>query len=339
MPVIDLKEYVPPVLFRHRHLHTIYTSLFRRVPPITFERRRLDLPDGDFIDLDFSRCGSKSAVLLCHGLEGSSDRNYMIGMAHAFNRNGWDAIGFNFRGCSGETNRLFRAYHSGLTDDLDAAIRSVMKGYSQLALVGFSLGGNLILKYLGEKRARFPAKIKRACVISVPCDLRAAADRMNRPENWLYSKRFLFKLTRKLKQKKRLFPDLVKQFPFHRIKTLQDFDDHHTAPAHGFIDAVDYWTRSSAKQFVRNIKIPVCILNSLDDPLLPMSCHPIEEAKRNRNVTLLLTRYGGHVGFLTKDPTETFAEATAVRFVTEGITSRKESHRDQPANRKSASKN
>jgi hypothetical protein len=314
MPVLYDHSYTPPFPFKNRHIHTIYPTLFRRIHSLRFRRRRVELPDGDFIDLDESKLGSDHAVIICHGLEGSSDAHYVRGMARAFNGAGWDAIAFNFRGCGGETNRLPRFYHSGSTEDLDHIVRMVAGEYARIALVGFSLGGNLILKYLGEKKYRIPKKLRGACAISVPSLLESAARELDRPGNFIYTRRFLFRLRRKIREKSRIFPDRISEAPFRGIRTLREFDDRYTAPRHGFTDAIEYWTKSSSKQFLKNIRIPTCIINSLDDPFLGAECHPIQEAKTNRNLTLILTDHGGHVGFLTGQH-DTHAERLAVDFI------------------------
>ena len=193
MPVIRDPGYRAPYYLFNGHLQTIVPSLLRKTPLPFYERERITLPDADFLDLDWARTGSRQLVIISHGLEGDTSRPYVKGMAAAMNRLGLDALAWNFRGCSGESNRLLRAYHSGATEDLDQVVRHVQqtRSYEHLALVGFSLGGNLTLKYLGEKGTEIDPRIKSAVAISVPCDLQKSAEQLGRLRNRMYQKRFI----------------------------------------------------------------------------------------------------------------------------------------------------
>jgi len=263
-------------------------------------RFRIDTPDGDFLDLDLSSVASRRVAVILHGLEGDSHRSYIKGMAKAVNRRGWDALAVNFRGCGGTPNRRPRMYHSGETDDLAAVMNYVVTGgaYDIAALVGFSLGGNVILKYLGEQGADYPPVIRAATTISVPCDLKACSVRLGEPGNRMYSHRFLKLLRRKISVKARVNPEAVSEAKFKDIKTLKDFDDRYTAPLHGFKDADDYYAQSSSLGFLKSIRVPTLLLNARDDPFLGTPCFPVEDARANPHLFLETPEHGGHVGFM-----------------------------------------
>jgi len=300
MPVIENSSYKAPFLLRNCHLQTVLPTLFRKIKGVNYIRERIDTPDGDFIDLDFSSVGSDRAAILSHGLEGKSERAYMKGMIRTFNRRGWDGVSFNFRGCSGEPNSTSATYHSGKTEDLHTVIRHLVtvKKYKSITLIGFSLGANLTLKYAGERGRKIPAEIKSAVAISAPCDLVSSSIEIHKMKNIIYSKRFLSTLVAKMKMKEPLHnADITRDYK--SVKTLKDFDDKFTAPLNGFTDATDYWKKCSAVNFISNIAIPVLILNAEDDPILGKECYPYREASENRYLYLEVPEHGGHMGFIT----------------------------------------
>ncbi|GAK60762.1 alpha/beta hydrolase fold [Candidatus Vecturithrix granuli] len=303
MPLIDSLSYTPPLIFRNHHLHTIYPSLFRRVNGVRFKRERIDTPDGDFIDLDWSRIGSEKLLLAIHGLEGSSRSRYIPGIIRAFQRRGWDGVAYNLRGCSGELNRTLRFYHSGDTADLDVVVRYILRHhhYTQLAIVGFSLGGNITLKYVGECGTSVPKELTHAAAVSAPCDLQSSSWKLAESSNILYMKNFLCHFHRKIRMKMRQFPGQISDERFHQIKNFKDYDDRYTAPLHGFASAEDYWAKCSAKPYLPGIRIPTLLINALDDPFLPEACYPVAEAKQNPHFFLEMPSLGGHVGFVTQN--------------------------------------
>ena len=250
---------------------------------VTYRRERIETSDGDFIDLDWSEVGSKRLVIVLHGLEGDSGRSYVKGMVRAVNRRGWDAMALNFRGCSGEPNRKPRMYHSGETGDLHTVISHAAGSgaLDQLALVGFSLGGNVILKYLGERGSGVLPLVKAAVTISVPCDLTACSVSLGESRNKLYLMRFLKLLGRKIQAKAQLMPEIINDSGYKQIKNLKEFDDRYTAPMHGFRDVNDYYEKSSSIRFIPAISIPTLLINSSDDPFLSASCFPVEAAEAN----------------------------------------------------------
>ncbi len=284
-------EYFPPALLFNRHLETIYPSLFRKVPFHIPVRERIDTPDDDFLDLDWYRQGSSRCVIISHGLEGNSQRSYVMGMARAFFNEGFDVLAWNYRGCSGEMNRQLRFYHSGATDDLHTVVTHASRQYRELYLIGFSLGGNLTLKYLGEDRA--PKTVRKAVGISVPLNLHTSCIAISKPSNWIYSQRFLRSLSAKVKAKPGL-SKVVDVGKLSTLKTLFEFDDYFTGPLHGFQGAIDYYTRCSAIHFLPAITIPTLVLNALNDPFLSTDCYPTPS---NPKISLDYPTRGGHVGF------------------------------------------
>ena len=318
MPFIAQSDYVAPLLRSNPHIQTIVPTIFRKVAGVEYDRRRIETPDGDFLDLDFSRVGSLRLAIVLHGLEGDSGRPYMMGMVKALNRNGWDALALNFRGCGGEPNRKLRMYHSGETEDLQTVIGHVasLGVYSDLALVGFSLGGNVILKYLGEKGVETHPLIKAAVAVSVPCDLKACSDRLEEFINRPYLKRFFRLLREKIRSKAMIMPGQIDDMGYEQLRTLKEFDDRYTAPLHGFRDADDYYEKASSRQFLSNISIRTLLINSADDPFLSESCYPREESEANPYLFLEIPRNGGHVGFMASNALgEYWSETRAASFL------------------------
>ena len=299
MPLLAT-DYTPPFLFKNRHFNTIYSSLFRRIKPVAFKRKRLETSDDDFLDIDFIENGSKKIVILCHGLEGSSDSKYIQATAKILSKNGYSIAALNYRFCSGEINRQLITYHSGKTDDLHTVINYVLPNYDSVYLVGFSLGGNLILKYNGDGLFNLSSKIKASVAISVPVDLKGSSIALQRRENTFYNWRFLRTLSKKMHLKHKQFPDDLEIKSLKLIKNLTDFDEYFTSKINGFKDAQDYYFKASSKQFIPNISKPTLLINAMDDPFLSESCFPVSEAKKNSNFNLMTPHYGGHVGFISK---------------------------------------
>ena len=302
MPVIQ-PTYKPPFWAKKSFVSTVFSGLARKVKGVEQIRERITLGDGDFLDLDWSYAKDKSnkVIILLHGLEGHAQRPYITGTAKLFNDNGIDACAVNFRGCSGEPNRLFRSYHSGATEDLEAIIQHILtkNQYAEIYIKGISLGANMALKYVGEGRV-LPHELKAVIAISTPCNLEGSCDELLSLKNRHYAIRFLGHLKDKLKPKLLQFPENITTSDFNSIKTLKDFDDVYTAKAHGFNDALDYYDKASCLQFLPNIKIPSLIINALNDSFLSAECYPVKAAKQNPNLHLEMPKYGGHVGFIDK---------------------------------------
>jgi uncharacterized protein len=318
MPIINIDDYKPPFWLPDGQSQTIFPSLFRKVEGVNYVRERIKTDDGDFLDVDEApsapRGGtfeSKSRVLasplgaggavviLSHGLEGDTSRQYIMGMVKNFNAHGFDCLAWNFRSCSGEINQTKRFYHSGATHDLETVIKySLSKGYDKIYLVGFSLGGNLTLKYLGEKGENLYPEIQKAVTFSVPLHLSSSSKKIG----WLYTKRFNRSLIKKILAKSQRFPEFqIDTSNIAKIKTLKDFDDAYTSQLHGFIDAEDYYERNSSLYFLDNINIPTLIINAKNDPFLSKECFPFEQIKHLEKVYFQAPEMGGHCGFYPVD--------------------------------------
>lgn len=292
-----MEGYNPGLFLKNGHINTIFTSLFKPSIPPRFKRITVNTPDGDFLDLDCVIKGNKRLTILCHGLEGSSKSKYIERTASLLHHQGYDICAMNYRGCSGKMNNTLTFYHSGFTEDLNLVIDQFNANYDCINLIGFSLGGNLILKYLGEDRFIKSDKIKTGIAVSVPLDLHTSSLELLKAQNILYTRRFINSLSEKLKLKKLQFPDLIDLRPLKQIKNLMEFDDAYTAPMHGFEGAIDYYKKCSSRYFINNIQIPFHIINAKDDPFLSEDCYP--EIKISKGNTYY-TDYGGHVGFFKK---------------------------------------
>lgn len=296
-------QYQPSFLFRHHHIATVYPSLFRRVREVVFNRERLITPDDDFLDLDWSKTGSQKLVLALHGLEGSSGSQYIRGITRIFNDHHWDVVALNFRSCSGEPNRQRQMYHSGETTDLDFVLKTIIgrKNYEQVALVGFSLGGNVALKYAGEQAKALAPEVKKVVGVSVPMELQSCSYKIENRRNYVYIKNFMNSLKAKFRLKAHLYPDLDAD-KIYQARGFSDFDEFFTAPVHGFSGAEDYWSRASSRQYLPRIAVPTLIISALDDSFLSEQAFPFEEVDQNEYLHLLAPRFGGHVGFAQRHP-------------------------------------
>jgi predicted alpha/beta-fold hydrolase len=284
---------------------------------MTPQQERISTSDSDFLDLDWYKQGKNTLTIICHGLEGNSRKPYMLGMAKAIT-NGMpsDVLTWNYRGCSTEMNRTNRFYHSGATDDLEIVINhGIKQGYKSLALIGFSLGGNLVLKYLGENGDKLDSKIKGAVAFSVPLDLESSSVKMKGWENYLYTKRFLKSLKRKIKTKESLKFESLALDQVKNVKDLFHFDDLFTGPLHGFEDARDYYRSCSSLFFLDSIKVPTLIVNARNDPFLSEACFPFQKLNNNEKVNLEAPEHGGHCGFSDFNSSEFWSEKRAVEFI------------------------
>lgn len=321
MPILPTPDFHPLFPFTSGHIQTIYPTLFRKVTSTRPKPERIELPDSDFIDLDwhYSPKGtSRRLAVVSHGLEGNARKKYPLGMAKVLTERGWDVICYNFRGCSGEINRLPRFYHSGATDDLHTVLSHGLAraGYDQAALIGFSMGGNQTLKYLGENPVLVPDEVIGAVVFSVPCMLADSVEVMDKWQNRMYMKYFLSSLEKKMRIKAKMFPGLIDTEGIEKITSFFPFDNRYTAPLHGFADAADYYQKCSSRQFLDSIRIPTLVVQAADDPFLAESCYPRQEARSNPSLHLEIPRFGGHVGFAgTWQENYYWSELRAVNFL------------------------
>jgi len=279
------------------HLQTIWPTFFRRLPVSALETERITLDDGDFIELAWlGKDSGLPLVLLLHGLEGSVNSPYAKGLMQRLNQARFTVCVMHFRGCSGEPNYRDRSYHSGDTDDLQQVVHH-LRVHDQrevYAMVGFSLGGNVLLKWLGEQGDN--ARIQRAVAVSVPFVLHDAARRMSSGLSRLYQRHLLSRLQKKYRRKFRHRSSPLK-VDVTRLETFFQFDDQVTAPLHGFNGVDDYYQRSSSRQYIPKIKVPTLLLHASDDPFMYPKTVP-DASELSPAVTLELSAAGGHVGFV-----------------------------------------
>ena len=281
-------------------LQTIYTSLFISVPRVDYRRERLELADGDFLDFDWvDGQPGQPVVVLFHGLEGNSGSFYARDLMHAVQQRGWTGVVAHFRGCSGEDNRLPRAYFAGDSADIETMLRHVKSRHPDAPLyaVGVSLGGNALLKWLGENGPRAAALVECAAAVSAPLDLTAAGNALDGGFNRnVYTARFLATLKAKALRKAEKFPGLLDAEAVAAATTFREFDTLVTAKLHGFIDADDYWRRVSAKPLLKSIAVPTLVINAKNDPFLPAWALPGPDDV-SAAVVLEQPDGGGHVAF------------------------------------------
>jgi predicted alpha/beta-fold hydrolase len=316
-------EYVPARFLRGAHPMTVFAGVARVLPRPRAARERWELPDGDFLDVDRFPGSSPDAPLLvvCHGLEGSSRAPYVRGLVALARARALGALAINFRGCSGVPNRLLRSYHSGDTGDLAHVVERLASERPGRALVlaGFSLGGNVVVKYLGERGDDLPPEVRAAAAISVPFDLAQSARAIDGPGfwSWVYRGRFLRGLRAKALAKARRFPGRLDAAAIRAASTFSAFDAAVTAPLHGFPSAEVYWETQSSGRFIGGVRRPLLAISSLDDPIVPGATLPVEAARANPSVTLVVTDAGGHVAFVGGSLfwPSFWAEARAIEFL------------------------
>lgn len=316
MALVTHDNYNPPSWLLNGHFDTIYPAFFRKISySIPVEHTIIQTPDNDSFDLDFYDNKSNKTIIISHGLEGNSSRPYVIGMANLFFSNGWNVIAWNYRGCNGKINNSIKSYHSGFTEDLEVVIAFAdTQNVQVISLLGFSLGGNLTLKYLGDA-SKVHEKIRNAVAFSVPLDLHKGCLEISKPSNMVYSKRFLQSLKKKVKEKALHFPEIKTKY-LPEIRDLMAFDDHYTAPFHGFNDALDYYNSCSAIHAIEQINIPSLIVNAKNDPFLPIECYPYNLVKNHPFVHLQTPARGGHVGFCSNNTNGIYwSEKRALEFI------------------------
>ncbi|HET7307366.1 MAG TPA: hydrolase [Gammaproteobacteria bacterium] len=296
--MITQSTFRPAWWLKNRHAQTIFPTLFRRRPKLAVRRERLELPDGDFADCDWVGGDRGPIVIVLHGLEGSIDSSYATGIMALIDRLDWRGVLLHFRGCSGEPNRLAAGYHSGFTNDLDFLVTRLHAAEpdTALAAIGFSLGGNVLLKWLGERGASAP--LATAVAVSVPFDPATASDTVEHGLSRIYNWYLLRSMRRSTARKFRRIKAPVALPELATLKTFRQFDDAVTAPLHGFRDAADYYRRSGSRHFLRDIRVPTLILQSQDDPVVGAEAIPAADELAPA-VTLELSAHGGHVGFVS----------------------------------------
>ena len=336
---LDTTACPTPLWLPGPHSQTLYSALATPTHSLRFVRERVDTPDGDFIDLDWNAPGmvikperhapdtqvlprdamadrwlnahdadilkstqNTHALVLLHGLEGSSGSRYAQSIMQYFRARGWVVVMAHFRGCSGVANRLARAYYSGDSEEVGFILKTVQQHvpHALWHAVGVSLGGNALLKYLGEHAADINPAFQSAAAIAAPIDLLAAGEELS--NNFfcrkVYTRFFLKSLKPKVIEKAKRFPGTIDVMRMHRARTLRDFDDAYTAPMHGFQDASDYWRKASSKPWLSHIKLPTLVLNARNDPFIPEASLP-SPSDGSDAVLLHQPAEGGHAGFTT----------------------------------------
>jgi predicted alpha/beta-fold hydrolase len=311
-----MHAYKAPFWLPDGHSQSIYPSLFRKVPLTHSHSERLELPDGDFLDVDWhlrnGELHEKPLLIVSHGLEGDSRRHYITGLIRSLPE--FHALAWNYRSCSDDPNRNLRFYHSGATDDLDFVIQeALLRGVKDIYLAGFSLGGNLSLKWLGENGKKASQFVRKAVAFSVPLHLSSSSQQLTRWENRLYTHRFLQTLLEKVTEKSARYPQDITPSMLASIRSLYEFDNVITGPLHGFKDAEDYYERNSSLYFLSGIRVPTLIVNAKNDPFLSQECLP--EQIDSDFVQIELPDSGGHCGFYPRNYRgQTWAEQRAAAW-------------------------
>jgi predicted alpha/beta-fold hydrolase len=290
-------EFKPQGLWRNRHVQTVVPNLFFGVPKVELRRERLELPDGDFIDVDWTTGTAGPIVIVLHGLEGSMRSRYACNIMSRIHAMGFRGAFPYFRGCTGEPNRLPISYHSGFTQDLEylSGLLKQREPNTPLAAVGYSLGGNVLLKWLGESPNA--GRLVTGVAVSVPFDLAVCSDAIEKGFSQVYMWELMGRMRRSVKRKFALMPSPITLPDIDSLRTFRQYDDALTAPLHGYKDADDYYTRCSSKPFLKNIRVPTLVVHSADDPFMTPAVLP-EDHELSPAVTFELTQNGGHVGFV-----------------------------------------
>ena len=279
------------------HSQTIWPCLLRKLPELNYHPECLELPDGDFVDLCWTGNTSGPIVAVFHGLEGCISSHYAQSIMAKIHIQGWRGVFMHFRGCSGKVNRLDRSYHSGDTGDIAFLLKSLRRRYPQTSLgaIGYSLGGNALLKYLGESGEE--SLVESAVAVSVPYVLQDSVSHLSQGLSRLYQHRLIRLLHKKTQAKLASRNDKLTTAELSSLDTLYKFDDRITAPIHGFIDADDYYTHSSSRSYLNKIRIPTLLLHARNDPIMTPKSIPSNN-ELSKSVILEVSDNGGHVGFV-----------------------------------------
>lgn len=308
-----------PWWLKGRHSQTLWAALLRHPSRPKRERVVLETSDGDWLHLyHFAGAPERPVLLLLHGLEGNRNSPYMRALHRPFGAMGWDIYSLEYRSCSGKMNHAKRLYHSGDTADLDAVVRHLLEHHPNrpLYLGGFSLGGNVIAKWLGEQADEVPSQVKAAAVVSAPFDLTVSGPQVDRVFGGIYALHFMRTMIPKAIKKERQFPGTLNLKEVLKARSFAHFDTHVTAVLHDFRDALDYWEKASSGPYLPHIHVPTMLLSAADDPFNPADTLPVESAERSPFLLPQFSEKGGHVGFMTGAPWRTgnWAEEQMVRF-------------------------
>ncbi|MBM3426195.1 MAG: alpha/beta fold hydrolase [Bacteroidetes bacterium] len=320
MPILSSSYTKPPFLYLNGHFETILPSIGRRIEGVCYEREKIDTPDGDFLNLDWSRVAGERLLIVSHGLEGDSQRHYARALVKLFNQQGIDVLVWNNRSCGGDLNLQPVLYHHGSSQDLDTVIQHVLSlaRYAELYLAGISMGGAQTLNYLGKKGEDLPHILKKAAVYSTPVHLPSSAATLRRTANRFYQQKFLGKLKKKMEAKGKQYPGLIDLERLPHVRDFDEFDTHYTAKLHGFANAADFYEQASPHTRLKGIRVPTLILNALNDPLLGQECNPVAFAQGSTEIFLEMPKRGGHTGFTIPGSEFNYAEYRLLEFLTQG---------------------
>lgn len=299
------------------HYQTIVPNLLRQVT-INYRRERINTPDGDFLDLDWlDHSTSRKLVILSHGLEGDSHRVYVASAARYFNGKGWNVLAWNCRSCSGEMNRTEKLYSHGQSEDLEEVVNHALAlgKYERIVLIGYSMGGNLTLKYLGTMGTKRPAEVTHGIAFSAPVFIEHSADSLDLASNFIYRIKFRRSLFKKIMAKEAQFPGRINAKDISLVKNWRDFDRAFSMKIGGFSNLEDYYHYLSSGNFVAGTTAPVLIVNATNDPIVPHACSPHELAKTHPLITLEQPDWGGHVGFALKGKPHNWMDERALAFI------------------------
>src|ERR1700688_3799076 len=319
----DQKPFEPHPLLRNGHLITIASAFWRRrfeLPPAEPRQFQVDAESTILGHCHWQPGKEKSApvLVLVHGLEGSSDSNYMLGIAEKAWRRGFHAIRLNQRNCGGTEKLTPTLYNSGMSGDYRAILLELMaEGFTQIYFAGYSMGGNLVTKMAGEWDAAPPVEFRGVCAVCPALDLSACADALDEAENYLYQRHFVKGLMARYQRKAELFPERYSRNGFGAIRTVREFDDAITAPQFGYKDAEDYYEHAGAKSVIGRVNVPTLLITAKDDPFVPYAAFVRTDVEKNARVKFVTPERGGHCGFISRwEGAERFwAEERVVEFV------------------------
>lgn len=317
MPYISNSEYQADFIFQNGHISTIYAGIIQKLNAPEYKRKRLNLPDGDFLLLDYVIKDAEKAIILCHGLEGDSRKNYNNACANFFLEKGYSVFAWNNRSCGGEMNLLPKLYHHASIDDLEFVVNYVVRmGFKEVFPVGFSLGGDQILNYLG--RNKMPEQVKAAVAISAPFQLKSSAEKIQEGISKIYLSRFIRKIRAKVQHKTQQFPNVFPiDFP-NNIKSFDDVVEQFIIPVHGGYSSLENYYETASPMFsIEGIKIPVLVINAWDDPILGKEDHPISLATDHKFLFLETPSHGGHCAFPLKISKHPYSVMRAFEFLEE----------------------
>lgn len=316
MPYIQESSYPKPTLLnRNSHFSTIYPSKFKQYPIPNYTREKITTADGDFLNLDWRKQSNKEKlVILFHGLEGDSKRTYLNSCSDYFYERGYSILAWNHRSCGGEMNATCRLYHHGSIDDVDCVVQKALKeDYKEIVLLGYSMGGAIILNYLGAYT--IDKRIKCGIIFSAPLSLTSCSDTLKKGFNKVYFKNFERTLVPKFKEKAKQFPGQLNEEMLNKIKSFDEIDEYYTAPLHGYSSKDDYYEKASPLTVIHQIKTPCLIVNAQNDPFLGEKCFPVEMFRQHEFCTFEMPKFGGHCGFPLRNNKYSWAEIRAYQFV------------------------